>query len=48
MPTLHDMREPDWLRELRAAVKRDGLTKVASQLGRSKGGISNVLNGKYR
>ncbi len=47
MAVLHDMREPDWLRALRAAVERDGLTKVANQLGRSKGGISNVLNGKY-
>ena len=47
MPKLHDMREPDWLRALRRAVERDGMKKVAQQLGRSKGGISDVLNGKY-
>jgi hypothetical protein len=47
MPKLHDMRELAWLRVLRKAVERDGLKKVAQQLGRSKGAISGVLSNKY-
>lgn len=48
MPTLHDMREPDWLRVLRAAVKKDGLKQVSLQIRRSKSCISGVLSGKYK
>ena len=40
--------EADWLRALRAAVKRDGLRVVAQRLGRSKGALSGVLTGKYK
>ena len=44
---LHDMRD-DWLAVLRQAVERDGLRKVALQLGRSKSAISGVLSGTYK
>lgn len=48
MPTLHDMREPDWLRVLRAAVDKNGLKEVARGLRRSKSCISAVLSGTYK
>lgn len=44
---LHDCRL-DWMGELRKAVERDGMKKVAQMLGRSKSCISGVLSGKYK
>jgi len=48
MPTLHDMREPDWIRALRAEVAKRGLRDTADLLGRSKSAVSAVLNGTYK
>lgn len=47
MATLHDMREPDWMRALRKAVESDGLKAVAFKLRRSRATISGVLNNNY-
>lgn len=47
MPTLHDMREPDWKRELRGFVEKHGLKRAADLIGRSKSAVSAVLSGTY-
>ena len=38
---------PEWLQVLQRAVQQRGLREVSTLLGRSKGCISDVLNGKY-
>lgn len=48
MIKLVDSRAADWMTVLRRAVERDGMRTVATQLGRSKGCISDVLSGKYK
>lgn len=42
------MREPEWMRVLRAAVNREGMKAVAGKINRSKSAISGVLSGKYK